>query len=136
MGDCLCTAQLIDACYAVDDAAVRGTAGSQGQMSLSLTLPPCPKCGSNLIAKDGFTQAGSQVYRCKACGKKYTQRMKAAPSRRPTAPTFSEQRAKHPDGVLTCRHCGSENIRVKSHIGAGHRYVCKDCNRAMTFHDG
>jgi transposase-like protein len=37
----------------------------------------CPKCHSqNLQIKDGFTPAGSQRYRCKLCGCRYTPRGK------------------------------------------------------------
>ena len=31
----------------------------------------CPECGSNELAKDGKTQAGSGRWRCKACGKRF-----------------------------------------------------------------
>ena len=136
LADCLCAAQLIDVCYAQCDAAQMAVQGAQGQLTLSLPMPPCPRCGSNLIAKDGFTQAGSQMYRCKACGKKYSERTKAAPPRRKKAPTFSEARAKHPSGMLACSHCGSLRIRLKDHRGGSHRYLCGDCERSMTFHDG
>ena len=33
----------------------------------------CPKCGAELHQnKDGFTNAGSQRYRCRQCGARYT----------------------------------------------------------------
>lgn len=31
----------------------------------------CPECGSDELAKDGKTQAGSQRWRCMACGKRF-----------------------------------------------------------------
>lgn len=31
----------------------------------------CPKCGSDDLAKSGKTQAGSQRWQCKACGKRF-----------------------------------------------------------------
>ncbi|MEJ2748419.1 MAG: helix-turn-helix domain-containing protein [Anaerolineae bacterium] len=36
-------------------------------------MPSCPKCFKNQQQiKDGFTPAGSQRYRCKLCGCRYT----------------------------------------------------------------
>lgn len=32
----------------------------------------CPECGSEYLVKNGKTQAGSQVWKCKACGKRFT----------------------------------------------------------------
>lgn len=31
----------------------------------------CPKCGSENVIKKGRTQAGSQVWQCKDCGKRF-----------------------------------------------------------------
>jgi predicted RNA-binding Zn-ribbon protein involved in translation (DUF1610 family) len=31
----------------------------------------CPDCGSEHVVKNGKTQAGSQVWKCKACGKRF-----------------------------------------------------------------
>ena len=31
----------------------------------------CPECGSRDLAKSGKTQAGSQRWQCKACGKRF-----------------------------------------------------------------
>ncbi|MCB9421376.1 MAG: IS1 family transposase [Ardenticatenaceae bacterium] len=36
-------------------------------------MPACPKCAqTQQQIKDGFTPAGSQRYRCKSCGCRYT----------------------------------------------------------------
>jgi transposase-like protein len=40
-------------------------------------MPACPKCHqTNRQNKDGFTPAGSQRYRCKLCGCRYTPQSK------------------------------------------------------------
>ena len=31
----------------------------------------CPDCGSEHVVKNGKTQAGSQLWKCKACGKRF-----------------------------------------------------------------
>ena len=136
LGDCLCTAQLIDVCYRETDLSAVKVKGMQGQISVALTLPPCPRCGSNLIARDGFTQAGSQMYRCKECNKKYSEKTKNASRRKRTVPTFSEAKSANPEGLLSCKHCGSTNLAIKDHRSDAHRYRCKDCRRTTTFLDG
>ena len=36
------------------------------------TLVFCPDCGSVEVVKNGKTRANTQVFKCKACGKRFT----------------------------------------------------------------
>ena len=89
------------------------------------------------MVKDGFSQAGVQVWRCKACGRRHTANSKGTEVERRggKAETFSEARARREDGGLSCRHCGSTEMNFKEHRGTSHRYLCKACGRTTTFRD-
>jgi predicted RNA-binding Zn-ribbon protein involved in translation (DUF1610 family) len=44
------------------------------------TSPHCPHCTSENTKKDGKTKAGTQRYRCKACGKTFTEKKRGRPT--------------------------------------------------------
>ena len=137
LGDVLCTAQVIDMCYAKEEGE-RGIAqfGYQTQLGSMFELPSCPRCNSVLIAKDGFTQAGTQMYRCVECGKKYSGKNRdVARTSAPKSISLSEARAKHGDGLLHCPYCESSRLITREHQGRRHCYQCKDCKKKMTFRE-
>lgn len=136
LDDCLATAQLIDICYSEEERRAGLADPGQGQLSLTLSHPPCPRCGSGIVAKDGFTQAGTQMYRCKDCGKKYSEKSRiAAPDRRRATPTFSEARASSPTGQLPCPRCRSTRLTRCGKRGASSRFRCLECGTRMTFRE-
>ncbi len=125
-GDVFCTAQLIEACYA--KLGSPAPTAVQTELPLGLQDRSCPKCGSPLVCKDGFTQAGNQMYRCKSCGKKFSNKLagKAVSKRQ------GQRNADTRKSVRRCRHCGSVSLVVKEHRSAGTRFRCKDCGKTTT----
>ena len=129
-GDTAATAALIEACYRKSEEEQ----GLEGQLHIAkmLDYPPCPECRSFLVIRDGKTEAGSQLYRCKDCGKKYTEEQINASRRKDSALTIEEARELG-GGVLRCRHCHSDDIRKKDRRGRSVRYVCNECRRTTSF---
>lgn len=129
-GDVLCTAQLIEACYAKLGSPAQTVV--QTELALGLQERPCHKCGSPLVCKDGFTQAGSQVYRCKSCGKKFSDKSakKSGDALDNARNTSARENGKR------CRHCGSAALVVKEHRGASTRFRCKDCGKTTSLNKG
>ena len=76
----------------------------------------CSNCGSTNIRKDGHTSKGNQKYKCKNCGKRFTEK----------------PRNIFKNVSITCPSCNSLNIGKRGCTRNGNpRYMCKDCGKSF-----
>ena len=75
----------------------------------------CPRCKGTALIKDGKTEAGTQRYKCKLCGKR----------------SSGEKSFKKADlKELNCKHCNSKNIKKKGFTRANNQiYFCNYFNK-------
>ncbi|WP_195762944.1 PolC-type DNA polymerase III [Eggerthella guodeyinii] len=139
LGDAYCTAQLIEHCYNKLESERGFITGRtvQGELPGLFDNPPCPFCGSALVAKDGRTRNnGAQRYRCKLCKKRYFEDHRPETSATvKRGPTFKEAMDADEDGILRCPKCGSSQLSIKENAGHSHIFKCRDCNKTSTFWD-
>ena len=73
----------------------------------------CPHCASQNYTKAGFSQSGTQVYRCKNCQRRYVKRLEKSPEKR---------------NDVWCPKCDSQNyIKVGISQSGKQQYRCSQC---------
>ena len=87
--------------------------------NIEYQLVKCKFCGSNNLRKDGKSFNGSQMYKCKDCGRSFS----------------SGDNNKKSKVVIDgkCPHCGSKNLKYRGWNPSGsRRYECKDCGKCSS----